>query len=959
VDTLKCKTMTRDIWIFLFFFILLLSLSWISPAEARASLQDEVKCEEAIARQLEKICDTLKGVVDTSTPNLPNLTVDLNNLEVFRDDYLYDKHYSDRLPSIRHLCQKGKACDFCSIVDYMEKAFKKTEKDNETYLETMKGLSHAYEKLSKMAQKKWKKGVYTKIAKFVVDVSLIPTGPWAIITSYSIGLYEKYGNTWRPKFIPLAESRMGKAGGQVSRNLKVAEVKKLSDDLMRENKKLNEIMGADIPNEKTFFKKLQETKEQASICKVIAVKLNLETKAIYPLIKENDSKIRLFVINTEKKVKDILSGQATLEQCIVVPPKSTLTDKKPLELRVFLVYSNGYRKELTSGDFTMTVDQTAVDIVKLGKSGQRYIVTAENNGTTYVRVVVYPGKTIQKNCDAKITVRLPGTSGQGVKASVGGGAAVIPPAAGTRASVGFIITGDNPPYKPGTTLTFIDTVRNKNPLYAYTYIWFVDGEEVCRHTFQGNSNKGSQCSYKFVEPGMHYAQLDIISNNPNLPQWRGSIRKNIGIEYPPDPELSIFVIPRELPVVAPFKPGQRVDFLENCKNIPNHPKYNWYFEDNKIGSGQRINNYKLPDETGSYDLRLGVRLGSDNFDALKKTITITVGDPPIKPLGRWRNKFRAEGPMTNLRIQSSEWQPGFAWSQGIGSVKSIPAKWKDWVMVRNLDSVEDYDLYTGQQVEGHNSGFLVYLPSGREKLQYKVFGYDFVKHKGVLNHEGYLNMHGKVLDPQSIRWVDKKSRAGVVQWQTTDGSICTARIWKTRGSSTQSVFFIRGGVDDLGCSKGPPNIAGYDPASDPGTGGSSSGTATATQIGQQFQNSNASTGTSSGSGQGGAGNLTNVTVSQQDITVTFWDHGKEDGDIINIYLNGQLFKGNIRLTNAKKKFQVKLNSGSNTFEVEAVNEGSISPNTASVRISHVTSGRGSQIYERKSGKRASMNLSAP
>ena len=311
--------------------------------------------------------------------------------------------------------------------------------------------------------------------------------------------------------------------------------------------------------------------------------------------------------------------------------------------------------------------------------------------------------------------------------------------------------------------------------------------------------------------------------------------------------------------------------------------------------------------------------------------------------------------MTNLRIQSSEWQTGFTWSQGIGNVKTIPAKWKDWVMVRNLDSVEGYDLYTGQQAGGHNSGFLVYLPSGSEKLQYKVFGYNFNKHKGVLNHEGYLNMRGKVPDPQSIRWIDKRPRAGVVQWQTTDGSICKARIWKIKAN-----VYIRGGVDDLGCGKGPPpSIAGYVPASDPGMGGSSSGTGQANKIGQQFQNSIASTGTSSGSGQGGMGNLTNVTVSQQDITVTLWDHGKEDGDIINIYLNGQLFKGNVRLTNAKKKFQVKLNSGNNTFEVEAVNEGSIPPNTASVRISHVTSGRGTQIYERKSGKRASMNLSAP
>jgi len=514
--------------------------------------------------------------------------------------------------------------------------------------------------------------------------------------------------------------------------------------------------------------------------------------------------------------------------------------------------------------------------------------------------------------------------------------------------MGITVKPPRGPYKMQEWLTFLENLDRKGKNIKYIYTWYIDGKKVGDDIWF--------VRHQFTEPGPHYVQL--VTESP-AQGWKDAIIKNIGIEYPPDPELGIWVNPS-----GPYIPGQRITLEQNCKNLPSRPMYNWYFGffDDKFGTGLSVE-YNLPDEKGTYAFTLGLRFGSDNFDSLKKTITITVGDPPIKPLGRWRNKFRAEGPMTNLKIQSSEWQPGFAWSQGLLSVKKIPAKWKDWVMVRNLGSVEGYDLYTGQQSGGHNSGFLVYLPSGSEKLQYKVFGHNFVKHKGVLNHEGYLNMHGKVPDPQSIRWVDKKSRAGVVQWQTTDGNLCKARIWKTRGSSTmwsitQSVF-IKGGVEDLGCSKGAPSIAGYDPASDPGTGGSSSGTVTAIQIGQQFQNSNASTGTSTGGGQGGSGNLTNVTVSQQDITVTFWDHGQEDGDIINIYLNGQLFKGNVILTNKKEEFQVKLNSGNNTFEVEAVNEGSVSPNTASVRISHVTLGKASQIYEKKSGKRTSMNLSAP
>jgi len=109
----------------------------------------------------------------------------------------------------------------------------------------------------------------------------------------------------------------------------------------------------------------------------------------------------------------------------------------------------------------------------------------------------------------------------------------------------------------------------------------------------------------------------------------------------------------------------------------------------------------------------------------------------------------------------------------------------------------------------------------------------------------------------------------------------------------------------------------------------------------------------------GTGGLSGVTVDRQNITITFWDHGTEDGDIINIYLNGKSIKRGIKLKKSKRSFPVQLNSGKNRFEVEAVNEGTISPNTASVRISNVTKGKALQIYERKSGQKASMSLTAP
>ncbi len=105
--------------------------------------------------------------------------------------------------------------------------------------------------------------------------------------------------------------------------------------------------------------------------------------------------------------------------------------------------------------------------------------------------------------------------------------------------------------------------------------------------------------------------------------------------------------------------------------------------------------------------------------------------------------------------------------------------------------------------------------------------------------------------------------------------------------------------------------------------------------------------------------LTDVTVNRQDVTITVWDHGTEDGDIINIYLNGKILKSRLKLTNKKQSFRVQLNAGQNRFEVEAVNEGSQAPNTATVEISNVTTGKPNQIYERRSGQKASMNLTAP
>lgn len=70
-----------------------------------------------------------------------------------------------------------------------------------------------------------------------------------------------------------------------------------------------------------------------------------------------------------------------------------------------------------------------------------------------------------------------------------------------------------------------------------------------------------------------------------------------------------------------------------------------------------------------------------------------------------------------------------------------------------------------------------------------------------------------------------------------------------------------------------------------------------------------------------------------DITVKIWDHGRQDGDIVSIYLNGSLVVTKHYLTYYKRSFQIKLDpKKSNDLFLYAHNLGSSPPNTVSIEL---------------------------
>lgn len=77
-----------------------------------------------------------------------------------------------------------------------------------------------------------------------------------------------------------------------------------------------------------------------------------------------------------------------------------------------------------------------------------------------------------------------------------------------------------------------------------------------------------------------------------------------------------------------------------------------------------------------------------------------------------------------------------------------------------------------------------------------------------------------------------------------------------------------------------------------------------------------------------------LTFDSENITIKIWDHGRQDGDIVSIYLNGSPVVSKHYLTYYKREFKVKLSPNkSNDLFLYAHNLGDAPPNTVSVEIS--------------------------
>jgi hypothetical protein len=80
-----------------------------------------------------------------------------------------------------------------------------------------------------------------------------------------------------------------------------------------------------------------------------------------------------------------------------------------------------------------------------------------------------------------------------------------------------------------------------------------------------------------------------------------------------------------------------------------------------------------------------------------------------------------------------------------------------------------------------------------------------------------------------------------------------------------------------------------------------------------------------------------LSFTNEDISIKIWDHGRQDGDIVSIFLNGNSIVSKHYLTYWKREFKVTLDPNkSNDLFLYAHNLGDAPPNTVSIEITDGT-----------------------
>ena len=107
------------------------------------------------------------------------------------------------------------------------------------------------------------------------------------------------------------------------------------------------------------------------------------------------------------------------------------------------------------------------------------------------------------------------------------------------------------------------------------------------------------------------------------------------------------------------------------------------------------------------------------------------------------------------------------------------------------------------------------------------------------------------------------------------------------------------------------------------------------------------------------GGLSDVSITGLNLAYLMRDFGTQDGDQVNIVISQfgrEIYNRDLTLTNAGEDFDIQLRAGVAALSIYAINEGSISPNTAEIQLDNVTRGDAVQSYSLNTGQTATLRI---
>jgi len=357
---------------------------------------------------------------------------------------------------------------------------------------------------------------------------------------------------------------------------------------------------------------------------------------------------------------------------------------------------------------------------------------------------------------------------------------------GSLPSIDFTLSPDKSSYQTGDPITFTEKIHAKN-MDDYQFTWYLGGVEM----------QGPSVTYAFREPGTYVVRLVVKSN---LTGKEDAFSRSIHVEPSTTPAPSSKDKPYFIMTPKPYSVGQKIHFtVMNASAL----QISYWVVKHGRGTPEKIDNKSpdfsfTPEREGKYGIAVVYFQSPDDRSIRSLTRWIEVKSEKGNSTGinngilaSRRNRFVMKkipgAPIT--RVCSSYWRPDL---HGKGS-------WTKPIAFQRISGTRKILLRTGLQSDGYNTGWLVFVPDGRNEIQFRVYHFDFSRKQGVQAYGGTLNLHGKRVDPNGLSFVKVLTRATIVEWKATDGSVGRVRISKYprfRNSvegGIRELFFTNGG----------------------------------------------------------------------------------------------------------------------------------------------------------------------